>query len=97
MRLIDVDALPDDAGWCGDALIEAINNAPTIALESQWIPCSERLPDEFERYYLVTIKRMGDDFESYIEVDIAYFDPLGFYKNDEVIAWMPLPQPYEEE
>lgn len=33
MRLIDVDALPDDAGWCGDALIEAINNAPTISAE----------------------------------------------------------------
>ena len=30
MRLIDADALPDDCAWCGDALIEAINDAPTI-------------------------------------------------------------------
>lgn len=30
MRLIDVDALPDDCWWCSDALIEAINNAPTV-------------------------------------------------------------------
>lgn len=39
MRLIDIDALPDDAGWCGDALIEAINNAPTIEAErtGKWI------------------------------------------------------------
>lgn len=30
MRLIDIDALPDDCAWCSDALIEAINDAPTI-------------------------------------------------------------------
>ena len=30
MRMIDIDALPDDCAWCGDALIEAINDAPTI-------------------------------------------------------------------
>ena len=30
MRLINIDALPDDCAWCSDALIEAINDAPTI-------------------------------------------------------------------
>lgn len=30
MRLIDIDALPDDCWWCGDEIIEAINNAPTV-------------------------------------------------------------------
>ena len=30
MRLIDIDALPDDCAWCCDALIEAINDAPAI-------------------------------------------------------------------
>ena len=30
MRLIDIDALPDDCAWCCDALIEAVNDAPTI-------------------------------------------------------------------
>lgn len=30
MRLIDIDALPDDCAWCCDALIEAINDAPTV-------------------------------------------------------------------
>ena len=30
MRLIDIDALPDDCAWCSDSLIEAINDAPAI-------------------------------------------------------------------
>ena len=63
---------------------------------SEWIPVSEMLPDKFECHYLVSIKRTGDDFESYIENDIAYFDALGFHKADEVIAWMPLPEPYKK-
>ena len=37
--------------------------------EPQWIPCSERLPEE-EEDFLVT---------------------------DEVIAWMPLPEPYRKD
>ena len=68
---------------------------PSAEPERKWTPCSERLPDEFNRNYLVTIKRTGNDFESYTENDIAYFDPLGFHKADEVIAWMPLPKPYK--
>lgn len=30
MRLIDTDAIPDKSYWCGDALSEAIETAPTI-------------------------------------------------------------------
>ena len=63
----------------------------------QWIPCSERLPEKFGDY-LVSVKRHGWNCEEYIENDIAYWDDLeGFHKAEEVLAWMPLPEPYKGE
>lgn len=62
----------------------------------EWIPCSERLPDEFGEY-LVTKKAIGWNCEEYNLNDIAYFDNEGFHKADKVLAWMPLPEPYKGE
>ena len=63
-----------------------------------WIPCSERLP-KLNGYYLTTIK-WGEDF---YEVDCYEYD--SHYKEwnevedfgGTVVAWMPLPKPWEEE
>ena len=69
----------------------------------QWIPCSERLPEE-EEYILLS-------FANYTGLDIGRYENDGendkFYPGDEeetyasygliVNAWMPLPEPYKEE
>lgn len=60
-----------------------------------WISVSDRLP-EVEGYYLVT--RMGGNG---MEVDISeyehgYMYNNGFHKAFRVIAWMPLPGPYQK-
>lgn len=69
----------------------------------QWIPCSERLPEE-EEYILLS-------FANYTGLDIGRYENDGendkFYPGDEeetyasygliVNAWMPLPEPYREE
>ena len=69
----------------------------------QWIPCSERMPDD-ESYILVS-------FENYTMPDIARYEENDeggtFYPGDDeksyssygivVNAWMPLPEPYREE
>jgi len=64
---------------------------------TQWIPCSERLP-EVEELVLVT-----DDSSGIKTVDV---DRCGQYENSNerfwyytqnVVAWMPLPKPYKEE
>ena len=65
---------------------------------NNWIPCSERLPDKKDDYFC-----------SYIGcaiADICEYDPdrneWGFYYDygwkvvSNVIAWMPLPEPYTE-
>lgn len=89
-----------------DITVEMIRKASLEAIETllvegemydadmpKWIPCSERLPDEFGEY-LVTKKAIGWNCEEYNSNDIAYFDNEGFHKADKVLAWMPLPKPY---
>jgi hypothetical protein len=59
--------------------------------ETNWILASDELP-EYEGRYLVTI-RGG-------RVYLEYFDPeLGGWLDieNEIIAWMPLPDPYKPE
>ena len=74
---------------------ERLEQLPSAQPEQRWIPCSERLPDD-PGDYLVSIKRIGWNTKEYVENDIAYWDDLeGFHKADEVLAWMPLPEPYE--
>ena len=66
--------------------------------ETRWIPVSERLPEQSDNY-LVT----NDDGD----VEMAYFaHPKDYaiskgewreiWYEDNVIAWMPLPEPYKE-
>ena len=54
---------------------------------SDWIPVSDRLPEEDGEYLVTTIN--GD-------VDIYVFHIWGA-KSPKVIAWMPLPEPYKAE
>ncbi len=70
----------------------------------RWIPVSERLPEPNQiekhsltaKYYLVQ--------NEYDDMMVARWDGKGWeqmyqyeYVEDEVIAWMPLPEPYKAE
>ena len=64
--------------------------------QQEWIPCSERLPEE-EGEYLVTAKKYAFD-SSYYDVQIAYCSPNKKWfriSNCEIVAWMPRPKPWE--
>lgn len=86
---------------CGEWL-DAIELAKiAIALQSQkWIPVNERLPKKPEidgdsDCYIVQTRRVAQPF-------IGYWDGREWtdeevYVVDEVIAWMPLPEPYKGE
>lgn len=92
--------------------IDKVLQQPSIDAVPQWIPCSERLPEESGRY-LVTrgLNACGSLWNrSYIA---NYSDLMGikskriwwqgnvgksdFERLDDVLAWMPLPKPYKEE
>ena len=70
--------------------VEIVVNA-LRAYKQGWIPCSERLPDEIGRY-IVALKD-GRSLE-------AIYDNISkrfiMYEH-EVIAWQPLPDPYNPE
>lgn len=72
----------------------------------EWIPCSEWLPEEIGDY-LVT-EHLSDIAQAVYVSSFGYVrtGELCFYyedddgraiKNDGIVAWMPLPEPYKEE
>lgn len=110
MGLIDADELESwiietDPTWCEGgtrAILDHMDTMPTI----EWIPCSERLPED--EYVLISKKQtkiLGDKWSVTIAIRMA--DPrsgkiqwrdsgFGIIQDEKVLAWMPLPEPYEE-
>lgn len=73
--------------------------------EQRWIPVSERLPNT-NGVYNVT-RKISDGFECRNISDACYYDGINTWHDDtrvnhgrryltDVIAWMPLPEPYKE-
>ena len=71
--------------------------------EQRWIPCSERLPDDDTLMLVNYIDNRPEAMDIWIgwhEMEnVWYIDGEAHSKEDgnEVIAWMPLPEPYREE
>lgn len=93
----------------GEKLTEPRNNMDIITLDAckgaikaleqtRWIPCTERLPKE-DGCYLVTIKWKGRySGDVYTETTMAeYKEKTKEWDYVDVIAWMPLPEPYKAE
>ena len=85
----------DFCGWLDDA--------PTV---NKWIPCSERLPENGRQvlvyarsvhYALAKYDEMRDAGGVYRKQWVTFDAWKPFYTIKEVIAWMPLPEPYKGE
>ncbi len=58
---------------------------------SEWIPCKERMPADKGKYLVTVLTESGERRVRYkMSIDRWDFNPEG-----EIIAWMPLPEPYE--
>ena len=106
MRLIDADILREK--WEDDEcslhnytnlhFLDAIDNAPTVDAEpvrhGNWIPCSEKLPENCDNV-LVTIK-YNDGYRTEM---VDFCDKFGVWNADcddfHVVAWQPLPPAYK--
>lgn len=62
----------------------------------QWIPCSERLPED-DRSKVVTLANGNTECGYYSNGDWWCIGDSITLENPTVIAWMPLPEPYEVE
>ena len=102
MRLIDADKLENvDFSECMDSfeIMCVIDAQPTV---NAWIPCSEKLPEKY-CHCLVTRR---NDYEDGFDIDVredVYIELEGVWGwqskfeglIDDIIAWMPLPEPYK--
>lgn len=97
-----------------DEVSTILNDLLPAQPEQQWIPCSERLPEEDTEVLISYRYKDGEGDTSHVHIDITtygqmYFGgnkvgnhkhwraPFEYFEsNYEVIAWMPLPEPYSE-
>ena len=104
-KAYNVKGLPDEAiGIIGDLMLSL--DTPSTQPEQRWIPCSERLPEKPEQvliyawnvHYVLAKYREIRTWEGIYKMawvmEDAYNAPHEI-KHD-VIAWMPLPEPYTE-
>ena len=98
MRLIDADVIIEEAHRQGKSMVtvELLENMPTADVP-QWIPCSERLPEK-DTNVLGYIRCASFDYMNVLWRDDYSGDWAdGDNFHHEVIAWMPLPEPWEGE
>lgn len=113
MRLIDADALKNPyAGtsldWEWMVLSRIIADAPTVG--PRWIPVTEQMPDSDDEVLVTVIVDCGNKKKRCVETSGWFNDGHGggewssvwdeyrvAGERIEVIAWMPLPKPWEGE
>ena len=66
----------------------AVGVIKDVPSAQQWIPCSERLPDQNGKYLVVGRQKA---------INILKFDGGRWYGKWGVVAWMPLPDWYKGE
>ena len=89
-------------GW-SEETVEAIGMGIHALKETQWIPCSERLPKDRQivvadiecsiedRMCIFAYFKIVDHMEHWINAN------TGFPVLANVVQWTPLPEPYKEE
>lgn len=88
-------------GWndCNRDWMERIETVPKFG---EWIPCSERLPDHGRKVLVWYKGERFYDLTEFSEYAIArHRKESGDWSGEfidvlDVIAWMPLPEPYKE-
>ena len=87
----------DSGCWIRYKLFENVLDVqPTVYAEPHWIPCSEMLPKD-DRSKVVTLANGNTEVGYYSNGDWWCVGDSFRLENQTVIAWMPLPKPYEVE
>ncbi|MBQ1959760.1 MAG: Lar family restriction alleviation protein [Firmicutes bacterium] len=76
--------------------IEVWNKRVDQPPADQWIPCSERLPDESGRYLIQGINSYdGNPYFAIVHINVWNEKRKCWLFDGKPIAWMPLPEPYK--
>jgi len=82
---------PNEPRWSDNEVVNFLKSRPPAQPEQQWIPCSERLPEE-DGLYLVTTSK--GQVQSHVFSHNGNSEEYWMRCNK---AWMPLPAPYGDE
>lgn len=64
---------------------------------AEWIPVSRELPEKSGDYLVYVAPECEEPYISIEEIDCeGALKEWNYYKPNEVVAWMPLPEPYDE-
>lgn len=85
---IDTVIIKNDDGYFVTVEPEVVLNQP----EQQWIPVSERLPEE--NMWTICQNNAGAMMIGKYDIEFGWMFPAYF---DGTVAWMPLPEQYREE
>jgi len=88
------DYTEDLPHYSPDEVAEALEMAIKALEQTTWIPVSKRLPED-KQGCIVTVQ---GDSKTFIDIVTYYAEEHSFlyYEECNVLAWMPLPQPYRE-
>ena len=72
-------------------VVEALSQPPA----DQWIPCSERLPEENGKYDVT----VNDGIVGLYTMELLFYNgkfvPFTHFTDREILAWKPRPEPYK--
>lgn len=77
--------------WSVEPIGEAMDMAIEALEQSQWISCGERLPKEYAQYLVCF-----EDGKCYVYLLDDSDWARGLIEKENIVAWMPLPEPYKE-
>ena len=98
MRTIDADRFKrilNQEKFAGFIMARIIDMQPTVDPKPQWIPVAERLPED-DTMMLVTCRTK----RGLLNVNRAYYFGGSWHGSGSmsgVVAWMPMPTPYDPE
>lgn len=80
------------------AIRDRIKQLPPIHTEPHWIPVTERLPEKDGEYLTTWIDAQKKLCVNVflVENGVWYWNQKYLFPNWRIIAWMPLPEPFNE-
>ena len=70
-----------------------MNELMRVGEKMQWIPCSKRLPTNYDNLLIC----QSDGYVNVGYYSLNEFKDVNSYPYKDVVAWMPLPEPYKGE
>jgi len=89
------NAFKDDTDY--DNFFAFLDSLPSVTPTQEWIPCSDRLPEEKVEVLVTTEWGNITIAERYSANDYFINDGAANADEDEITAWMPLPLPWKGE